>query len=412
MPGTRLRLREATQQEHRRLERYPFFRAAMDQSLPKASYVAWLRAMTAIVAVLEQAAETAAHPAVSRLWRPEMRKLPLLRADAAFFDAEPVVADRAVAPVVELIETLRRWAAQDPARLTGVLYVFEGSNLGGAVLREKLAAQYGLQGKGVSWLSADRPSLDARWRAFCRRLDALELGEDAESRAVEAAKQVFRMLGRIVDVLYPLERDTYAVMQALNPSAGRHEGTNDPREIVACFDAGDRTLEEFPYLVERFGERGRLFAHSDSAWLVLLTHDTEESAAKQIDWLARLLAYRGMPSVLLETHLRRLHAALVEAVPERRKRYRGLIRLSDRLRSRRLAALPRFNQIARSFPLSQPLPHMGRVIASAVADERGGVDNAVETVESWLTDSERFPAEWIAAVRRTIARARQAEARD
>jgi hypothetical protein len=49
---------------------------------------------------------------------------------------------------------------------------------------------------------------------------------------------------------------------------------------------------------------------------------------------------------------------------------------------------------------------MGSLLVSAVADEAAGVGQAVPQLESWATDPARFPPEWIAAVRNTIAAAR------
>ena len=49
---------------------------------------------------------------------------------------------------------------------------------------------------------------------------------------------------------------------------------------------------------------------------------------------------------------------------------------------------------------------MGTIVVAAVADERAGVGNAVESLESWACDPERFDAPWIDAVKETIAAAR------
>jgi hypothetical protein len=52
------------------------------------------------------------------------------------------------------------------------------------------------------------------------------------------------------------------------------------------------------------------------------------------------------------------------------------------------------------------LPETGRLLLAAVADERAGIEQAVMSVEAWMTAPERFPAEWSAAVRAIIHAAR------
>jgi hypothetical protein len=59
-------------------------------------------------------------------------------------------------------------------------------------------------------------------------------------------------------------------ISALNAEAGDFEVTTDPAALAASELANARTLARFPYLVARFGERGRAFSRSDGAWLVSL----------------------------------------------------------------------------------------------------------------------------------------------
>jgi heme oxygenase len=409
MSGLHHRLRIAAREKHERLQRYPLFQAMIDGQLPLSSYVAWLRVMTTVVGVLESEIEASAEVGLGRLWQPSMRKLPLLQTDVAEFDAVPSAATEAIVPTLALVETLRRWGQEDAVSLIGGLYVFEGSTLGGKVLRKRLADQYRLKGRGLAYVSAYGRFTQSRWRGFCERLEALDLSEHDEARAAAAASTTFGMLGQIVERLYPVQDDGCAVASVLNRDAGRHEVTCDPREVLASIDAGVGTWEAYPYFEARYGERGRLFSRSDSAWLVTLADLSEDSAIDQIDWLARVLSHRGMPSLLLERHLLRLEDTLIRTVPERAHRYRRLRLLAEHLRANRAAALPDFDRLAASFPHSEPLGNIGPIIVGAVADERLGIENAAQNVESWLTDPVRFSADWVAAVERTISRARGSE---
>ena len=50
--------------------------------------------------------------------------------------------------------------------------------------------------------------------------------------------------------------------------------------------------------------------------------------------------------------------------------------------------------------------NMGQVFVAAVADERAGVAQAVDSVTAWACDPERFDAAWVSAVNATLAAAR------
>jgi hypothetical protein len=56
---------------------------------------------------------------------------------------------------------------------------------------------------------------------------------------------------------------------------------------------------------------------------------------------------------------------------------------------------------------STRLPDTGTLLCTAVADEMAGNENAVASLQPWMTDASRFPAEWIVAAEATLARARR-----
>lgn len=83
--------------------------------------------------------------------------------------------------------------------------------------------------------------------------------------------------------------------------------------------------------------RGEAFARSDGAWLVTLGDIPLRRAEKQVDWLARLLSVRGIPSYCLERHLLALHRALAAAKLPPREDPDRLATLADRIGSARRA---------------------------------------------------------------------------
>ncbi len=200
----------------------------------------------------------------------------------------------------------------------------------------------------------------------------------------------------------------------INPAAGTHPVTSDPRELAAAVAAGERSLREFPYYEARYGERARMFGHSDSAWLALLADYPQEQTNAEVMWLGTVLSSRGMPQYLMERHLEFVCEELSAAVPERAERYAGLLRAAEVLRGQRTAQIgdATCHRLAAEFDQrvgvewSGRFPHMGALLVSAAADERMGIGRAVPALEEWVTDPERFPPEWIDAARETLRRAR------
>ena len=201
---------------------------------------------------------------------------------------------------------------------------------------------------------------------------------------------------------------------AINPSAGSHPVTFDPRELEAARRAGNASVAEFPYYLERYGERGRMFGASDGAWLVSLCEFGAEYVRGQVLWLGSVLASRGMPRWLLERHLHVLHAELVRTLPENAERYAVLLDAATYLGGLRRARIADedFRELSQRFAaradpaVAERLPGMGAILAAAVADEADGVAGAVQSVEEWAADRSSFPEGWTSAVRATVAEAR------
>lgn len=217
--------------------------------------------------------------------------------------------------------------------------------------------------------------------------------------------------------LFP--RHPRQLLTTLNSEAGDHLVCRESRELQAALRAGDRSRARFPYYERRYGERGRRFTRSDSAWLVALAEQEPAVIAEQITWLARVLAARGMPRWLLETHLEVLHVELISAVPGKAIVYASLRGAARLLRDERLRHLDEslFPAATSAFAArvgaewDRHLPETGAMLVAAVADELAGVPRAVSSVVRWMTDPSLFPPRWIEAVTATIAGAR-ARAKD
>ena len=226
-------------------------------------------------------------------------------------------------------------------------------------------------------------------------------------------------------------------LNPLNPAAGDVPIPEDQREVDAALRAGPITLRIFPYLDWRYGERGRKFTASDSAWLAWLVRHDQTRVNEQILWLRSVLSNRGMPGWILEIHLRSLHKQLVRSIPEKRAAYHKLAAAAQLLGGQRREILSDevWTKLALGFASAIGAPNritkgVGRMLVASVIDERLGVKNAVRSVESWLSgidslrrveglrrilsssqcqtlDSDRFAARWHESMTATIAIARK-----
>ncbi|HEU4321792.1 MAG TPA: hypothetical protein VFS21_01470 [Roseiflexaceae bacterium] len=254
------------------------------------------------------------------------------------------------------------------------------------------------------------PATPALWpdaaQTEAAQLLEIALDENGRQAALAVARDGLEQLAAMLAAFEPRDqRGPGELATALNPAAGQHAIPTDLRELHAALRAGLRSWEAFPYYAWRYGQRGRQFTRSDSAWLVTLSDQPAASRERQIDWLARVLAARGMPTWLLACHLEALHEELVAAIPEQAGRYATLGESALRLHTARRRHLSdaRLGQLAAAFEARIPpewreqLPACGGILATAVADERGGIPKALSSIAAWMTDPARFPPAWIAA---------------
>jgi hypothetical protein len=184
----------------------------------------------------------------------------------------------------------------------------------------------------------------------------------------------------------------------LNPSAGDVPLPSDPREVDAALRASQLSWRRCPYYAWRYGDRGRAFSNSDSAWLVTLTTSTQAQVTEQVLWLAGLLSNRGAPRWLLEMHLDVLYRKLVGLVPEKAAHYEKLLKAAKELQRSRTKRISEgdFDALSSAFANSlgcesnRLVVQVGGLIVAAVADEKAGVKYAVPRLEAWLTDPARF----------------------
>lgn len=415
-------LKAATYLPHVDLQKAPFFQALAACQLPLESYVGQLRALSIIHGVLEKVLESTQSETVASIWKSHMRKLPLLQKDLRYFEPR-VVADikESVEATLSIAEHIRLQSLEQSIMLLGYAYVLEGSTLGARVLRPLFARAFLLRGEdGLSYLNSYGPEVQTRWAQYQQRMNALRLSPEERQQMVQAACEFFSQLKTVFQTLYPFKPESKAfLVTSINPEAGRHPVPADAREVKASLDAADACWQRFPYFEARYGERGRLFARSDGAWLTTLCRFDQEQINQQVRWLGRILSTRGMPTLMLEVQLEILFEELAATIPEKKFEYEKLLVAASELRKSRnryieedqLKALTDAFNRAVGPEWIERFEHAGALLVSAVADERAGSLGTVENIETWMTDSARFPAAWIKAVQEALARAQELASR-
>lgn len=412
-------LKEAIRDRHVRMEELPFVAALMDGSLPFESYVAQLRALSVIHGTLDYELSKVTLPGVFQLVKSRPSRLIYLRRDLSALD------EYSVPDCLEAIEKaritagwIRRLALERPQDLLGIVYVLEGTTLGNAVHLPDLIKAFGDRVAGsTNYYSGYGERTEACWQEFRALMNSMPITLDDCNSILQATLEFFDHLETLYLALYPVNDDGWGFTAGMiNPEAGQHPVPDTSTEIKAAVAAARRCREEFPYFDERFQERGRNFAKSDSAWLATLVELPLLQVLLQVEWLGRVLGNRGMPRITLERQLELLQEELLNAIPEGAERFWLLTEAAAHLRAQRIRRIPEidFIGLAEAFrdatdgEMKGRFARTGELIVSSVCDEADGITDAVTSLCVWLCDSERFSQRWIAEVEKTVAQARSA----
>ncbi|MFJ4349350.1 biliverdin-producing heme oxygenase [Pseudomonas sp. NPDC089428] len=169
-----LALREGTRDCHKALEaRLPFFSPGFDS----AAYRRLLQAYYGFHAPLEH------H--LSEYQGPERRKTATLARDLLALNLSE--ADIAALPQCQALPAIR-----DEASALGVMYVLEGSTLGGQVLKRAMAERLGIgHDSGAAFLDVYGELTGSYWRSFLERLGQASAAAPAQAITVQAAVDTF-----------------------------------------------------------------------------------------------------------------------------------------------------------------------------------------------------------------------------
>ena len=182
-----------------------------------------------------------------------------------------------------------------------------------------------------------------------------------------------------------------------NAEAGDTPAPSRPEDRELVERSARVVWRMFPYFGWRYGERGRSFGRSDAGYLATLLEHDERVAQQQVEWLAGVLAPRGMPSLLLEVQL--------ESLGRMWSRRRGVadncfLALASRMRRARLAVLDasvfaECERICGAAALGKARRRgTGALIAAAVVDRALGLGQHDEALVRWLAEAEPTDEAW------------------
>lgn len=405
-------LKENTKKDHDRLETLVFFKEIIKGTLPLESYIRYLRLLAVIHNTLERELRLSDDERIKKIWHSQMAKYHLLIEDLDYY-SDKLIKDvlKSVDLTQQFASLIRNQSKKGALHLLGYFYVFEGSTRGSVKLRELLRKNFDItmeSSRGLYYFINYADKVQQNWENFVNKMNGLGLSEGEIEKVCLAAKDCFQRLYDIIECLdgSPDREQGYTVI-SLNPAGGNHPIPQDERELKACITAGYKCLEEFPYILMRYGISGRLFTLSDSAWLTHLTELNQDALNSQIDWLLNVLSTRGMPSILLERHLDYLYEELVKTYPEKKSIYIKLNYSREVIQRKRLYSFDNegLKKVEEVFfgtindYEKNKLPDAIKLLASANVDEAMGIRGSLESILSWLSEKERFTPQWINSIR-------------
>jgi heme oxygenase (biliverdin-IX-beta and delta-forming) len=173
-------LRQETEADHRSVEASV---PLMHQGLSVAQYVECLRRIYGIVAAWEERAFESAPQWLRPALIARQRK-PLLELDLAWFDVIENDDNRPALPELN-----------DLPSLFGMMYVMEGSTLGGRFIAQHVEAELHLrEGRGNSYFRGHGNQTGPLWKDFCEMLK-LRIPDEQTDIVVVSAKAMFSTFG-------------------------------------------------------------------------------------------------------------------------------------------------------------------------------------------------------------------------
>ncbi|MEI6335922.1 MAG: biliverdin-producing heme oxygenase [Methylococcaceae bacterium] len=187
-------LREATHAHHVQLNRHLLLAGLIQPNYPLNHYRTLLGTYYQLYALLEERinAFLKGHPETFAY--DERCKLPWLINDLAFFQIDPLTLPALSPSATDFLSIETVW------ELVGVLYVVEGSTLGGQMITQLLAKNLGFtRDTGSCFFTGYGENTQPFWQRFIAFSDTLTGDNRQCQTAVEAACQTFQLFNQVLD---------------------------------------------------------------------------------------------------------------------------------------------------------------------------------------------------------------------
>ena len=341
---------------HSKFESNNFFDLLRKHELPAVSFTTYLVCRSIFYAALEKKISLSTDIRIRKIWGPECFKFSLLfKYMQSLHVAKSPVIEPAVRMSLQLAAEIVTQESQglEVAFLSGYLYALE------------------------SFQVYSRSSL----KELLRRMNAFSFNEEEVRIFISTSEAAELALEKVTTALFPYTDDQIKFhICTVNPEAGNHVMPQDPKEIEVALRASSRVFQRFPYLKERYGERGERFIVSYSCWLVALIPLELKAIQESISWLRTILAKRGLPSLILESLMEDIIQFYLELIPEKKESLDCFLKVSSALKFERYRAVGK-----ESFDQGEE----AALLASAWADEMAGIHGAFKAVESWFANGTR-----------------------
>ena len=185
VPQVLMALRQATRQSHTAVERLtPFFSPDFDRH----AYLRWLDLMHAFYRNVDKAVESASFASLTG-WRYKAR-CKMIVADLAVLASRPPEEPADTGGILSRLADLRQ-----TSEIAGMLYVVEGSALGGKVLLRVLDRSAGVTAEaGASFFAPHGHDPSACWAEYVKLLSKLAVIPKREQQVVDGAETTFSVL--------------------------------------------------------------------------------------------------------------------------------------------------------------------------------------------------------------------------
>jgi heme oxygenase len=195
------RLRSETRPHHDKAEQNGFGVMVMEGGLQMPHYVEHLAAWQRILRHLEGALRSCNDEVVSETWHEGLVKEEILSRDLEQLAPEGVSLSEETKQAVQAFsEYVDHLTKETPRGLLGVLYVLEGSTMGGSVMKSRIANQLQLtvEEPGLLYYGCYGNQVGAQFKKFRVRMGGAVDGSGSEELILIAAGRTFDLVGDIL----------------------------------------------------------------------------------------------------------------------------------------------------------------------------------------------------------------------